>query len=101
MPPLYPSIFIKPSSSVASSDEDIPIPKVGQENQCEYGGELSIVIGKTARISARKTLWNMLQDILLLTIYRQGHGIVIRSILAMFLSGASAKDLINTRRWDR
>ncbi|KAM0257267.1 hypothetical protein ACHAQJ_004505 [Trichoderma viride] len=48
-PPPYPSIFIKPSGCVASSNEDIPIPKLAQENQCDYEGELSIVISKSGK----------------------------------------------------
>ena len=56
-PPPYPSIFIKPSACVASSDEDIPIPKLAQVNQCDYEGELAIVIGKTGKnISKEKAL---------------------------------------------
>lgn len=39
-PPPYPSLFIKPSTSIASYNEDIPIPKITQENQLDYEGEL-------------------------------------------------------------
>lgn len=39
-PPPYPSLFIKPSTCIANSDEDIPIPKIAQENQLDYEGEL-------------------------------------------------------------
>jgi 2-keto-4-pentenoate hydratase/2-oxohepta-3-ene-1,7-dioic acid hydratase in catechol pathway len=39
-PPPYPSIFIKPATSVADYGEDIPIPKVAQDEQCDYEGEL-------------------------------------------------------------
>ncbi|QYS97898.1 FAA_hydrolase domain-containing protein [Trichoderma simmonsii] len=48
-PPPYPSIFIKPSYCVASSIEEIPIPRLAQDNQCDYEGELSIVIAKTGK----------------------------------------------------
>ncbi|KAL2801751.1 hypothetical protein BJX63DRAFT_441921 [Aspergillus granulosus] len=48
-PPPYPSIFIKPRSSVAGFSEDIPIPKLAQNNQLNYEGELSILIGKTGK----------------------------------------------------
>ena len=48
--PPYPSIFVKPSASVAGFNEDIPIPKIAQvKNQLDYEGELSIVIGKTGK----------------------------------------------------
>ncbi|RAR13229.1 5-carboxymethyl-2-hydroxymuconate isomerase [Stemphylium lycopersici] len=56
-PPPYPSIFVKPSASVAGFNEDIQIPKIAQENQLDYEGELSIVIGKTGKdISKDKAL---------------------------------------------
>ncbi|KAK4245583.1 hypothetical protein C7999DRAFT_16247 [Corynascus novoguineensis] len=48
-PPPYPSIFIKPRTSVAGYIEDIPIPKPAQDDQLNYEGELCIVIGKTGK----------------------------------------------------
>lgn len=48
-PPPYPSIFYKPRFSVADYGEPIPIPKIAQENQCDYEGELCVVIGKTGK----------------------------------------------------
>ncbi|KAK4199011.1 putative hydrolase [Triangularia verruculosa] len=48
-PPPYPSIFIKPRASIAGYNEDIPIPKLAQDNQLDYEGELTIVIGKTGK----------------------------------------------------
>lgn len=48
-PPPYPSIFIKPSASVAGYSEDILIPKLAQDDQVDYEGELTIVIGKTGK----------------------------------------------------
>jgi len=39
-PPPYPSLFFKPSTCVAGFDEDIPIPKIAQEDQLDYEGEL-------------------------------------------------------------
>ncbi|KAL6250170.1 hypothetical protein RBB50_002471 [Rhinocladiella similis] len=47
-PPPYPSIFIKPATSLASFDADVVIPKLAQKT-LDYEGELTIVIGKTAR----------------------------------------------------
>jgi 2-keto-4-pentenoate hydratase/2-oxohepta-3-ene-1,7-dioic acid hydratase in catechol pathway len=38
-PPPYPSIFIKPTHSLADSFEDIPIPKLAYET-LDYEGEL-------------------------------------------------------------
>ncbi|KAI5818276.1 hypothetical protein BZA77DRAFT_244037 [Pyronema omphalodes] len=48
-PPPYPSIFIKPATSVADYGEAIPIPKIAQDEQCDYEGELTIVIGKSGK----------------------------------------------------
>src|SRR2546430_10852240 len=54
-PPPYPSIFIKARTCVASFDEDIPVPKIAQDDQRDYEGELSIVIGKTGKRSEEHT----------------------------------------------
>ncbi|KAK7949362.1 uncharacterized protein PG986_010248 [Apiospora aurea] len=50
-PPPYPSVFIKPSASIADHGEDIPIPKVvvQEDGEVDYEGELCIVIGKAAK----------------------------------------------------
>lgn len=48
-PPPYPSIFYKLRFAVADFGEPIPIPKIAQENQCDYEGELCVVIGKTGK----------------------------------------------------
>ncbi|KAH7014172.1 uncharacterized protein B0I36DRAFT_299056 [Microdochium trichocladiopsis] len=48
-PPPYPSVFIKPSDSIAGYAEDVPIPKVAQDGTVDYEGELAIVIGKTSK----------------------------------------------------
>ncbi|KAI5917621.1 fumarylacetoacetate hydrolase [Camillea tinctor] len=48
-PPPYPSVFIKPSTSIAGSTEDIPIPKIVQDGTLDYEGELALVIGKTGK----------------------------------------------------
>lgn len=39
-PPPYPSVFIKPSASVAGYLEDITIPRVAQDGFLDYEGEL-------------------------------------------------------------
>ncbi|KAF9890067.1 hypothetical protein FE257_006747 [Aspergillus nanangensis] len=44
-PPPYPSIFIKPSHSVSGWKSSIPIPRIAQEDQMDYEGELAILIG--------------------------------------------------------
>lgn len=48
-PPPYPSLFIKANTSIAGWNEPVPIPKVAQDDQADYEGELSIVIGKTGK----------------------------------------------------
>lgn len=47
--PPYPSIFYKPSHSVADYGESIPIIKIAQENQLDYEGELCVVIGRDGK----------------------------------------------------
>ncbi|KAF7547304.1 hypothetical protein G7046_g9041 [Stylonectria norvegica] len=47
-PPPYPSVFTKSPNAVASYNEDIPIPKLAQD-QLDYEGELAIVVGKTGK----------------------------------------------------
>ncbi|KAL2871258.1 fumarylacetoacetate hydrolase family protein [Aspergillus lucknowensis] len=46
--PTCPTIFTKPSPSIADHGEDIPIPTIAQD-QCDYEGELVILIGKDAK----------------------------------------------------
>ena len=46
--PTCPTIFTKPGPSIADHGEDIPIPNLAQA-QCDYEGELVIVIGKDAK----------------------------------------------------
>ncbi|KAK2017535.1 hypothetical protein LZ32DRAFT_576431 [Colletotrichum eremochloae] len=48
-PPPYPSLFVKPATSVAAWNEDVPIPKVAQDGTVDYEGELAFVIGKTGK----------------------------------------------------
>ena len=47
--PPYPVTFIKPSTSVAAWNEDVPIPRVAQDDQADYEAELCFVIGKPAK----------------------------------------------------
>ncbi|KAM3425736.1 hypothetical protein BST61_g7669 [Cercospora zeina] len=46
--PENPSIFCKPSTTLAGPQEIIPIPPRGQA-QCDYEGELTILIGRDAK----------------------------------------------------
>jgi 2-keto-4-pentenoate hydratase/2-oxohepta-3-ene-1,7-dioic acid hydratase in catechol pathway len=39
-PPPFPSIFFKPSTCVADYGEAVEIPKIAQDEQCDYEGEL-------------------------------------------------------------
>ncbi|OAQ64956.2 fumarylacetoacetate hydrolase domain-containing protein [Pochonia chlamydosporia 170] len=48
-PPPYPSVFLKPSTTIAGFDEDIPIPTIAQDGTVDYEGELAVVIGKTGK----------------------------------------------------
>ncbi|CAK7238096.1 hypothetical protein SEUCBS140593_010323 [Sporothrix eucalyptigena] len=47
--PPYPSIFFKPNTTVADHDSNVVIPKVAQDDQADYEGELVVVIGKDAK----------------------------------------------------
>lgn len=46
--PTCPTVFTKPAPAVANHGSPVPIPKVAQE-QCDYEGELVIVIGRDAK----------------------------------------------------
>ncbi|KAI4907766.1 hypothetical protein J4E90_009173 [Alternaria incomplexa] len=46
--PTCPTVFTKPGPAVAGHGEDVPIPCFAQE-QCDYEGELVVVIGKDAK----------------------------------------------------
>jgi len=46
--PANPTLFIKPSHTVADTRSPVPIPALGQP-KCDYEGELTIVIGKDAK----------------------------------------------------
>lgn len=45
--PTCPTVFTKPAPAVTDHDSPIPIPKVAQQ-QCDYEGELTVLIGKDA-----------------------------------------------------
>lgn len=48
MPPL-PSLFFKGSNSIAGHGETVEIPKICQDDQADYEGELVVIIGKDAK----------------------------------------------------
>ncbi|KAG4440545.1 hypothetical protein IFR05_003961 [Cadophora sp. M221] len=48
-PPPYPSIFFKPATTIWDHGADVVIPKIAQDDQADYEGELCIVIGKDAK----------------------------------------------------
>ncbi|KAF2658599.1 hypothetical protein K491DRAFT_592604 [Lophiostoma macrostomum CBS 122681] len=52
-PPPYPSVFIKPSTSITGHNDDVPIPKIAQDGTVDYEGELAVVIGKTGKNIAK------------------------------------------------
>ncbi|RSL48518.1 hypothetical protein CEP54_012891 [Fusarium duplospermum] len=47
--PPFPSIFFKPSTTVTDHGVNVVIPKIAQDEQADYEGELVIVIGKDAK----------------------------------------------------
>jgi 2-keto-4-pentenoate hydratase/2-oxohepta-3-ene-1,7-dioic acid hydratase in catechol pathway len=66
-PPPYPSLFIKPSTSLASFDATIPIPKLAQQT-LDYEGELASAL----KVSGTCTTG--------LTSFRQSSSAVMRSM---------------------
>ncbi|CAF3473477.1 hypothetical protein HG531_003927 [Fusarium graminearum] len=47
--PPFPSIFFKPSTTVHDHDVNVVIPRVAQDEQADYEGELVVVIGKDVK----------------------------------------------------
>lgn len=48
-PPPFPFIFFKPNTCVLDHGENIVIPKIAQDDQADYEGELCFIIGKDAK----------------------------------------------------
>ncbi|KAF2219602.1 hypothetical protein BDZ85DRAFT_291701 [Elsinoe ampelina] len=48
-PPPYPFIFFKPNTTVCGHGDDVIIPKIAQDEQADYEGELCMVIGRDAK----------------------------------------------------
>ncbi|OQD66399.1 hypothetical protein PENPOL_c004G05866 [Penicillium polonicum] len=48
-PPPFPFIFFKPTTTIHDHGKAVVIPKVAQDDQADYEGELCIVIGKDAK----------------------------------------------------
>ncbi|KAI5919537.1 hypothetical protein F4810DRAFT_687248 [Camillea tinctor] len=48
-PPPYPFIFFKPNTCILDHGADVVIPKICQDDQADYEGELCLVIGKDAK----------------------------------------------------
>lgn len=52
-PPPFPFIFFKPSTCVTGHGEPIVVPKIAQDDQADYEGELCFVVGRDAKDVAR------------------------------------------------
>ncbi|KAI4764905.1 hypothetical protein E4T52_03844 [Aureobasidium sp. EXF-3400] len=48
-PPPFPLIFSKPNTCIWDHGADVVIPKIAQDGQADYEGELCIVVGKDAK----------------------------------------------------
>ncbi|KAJ2896762.1 hypothetical protein MKZ38_005250 [Zalerion maritima] len=48
-PPPFPSLFFKPSTCVHDHGADVAVPKICQDDQADYEGELCVVIGRDAK----------------------------------------------------
>ncbi|KAF4621955.1 hypothetical protein G7Y89_g14391 [Cudoniella acicularis] len=47
--PPFPFIFFKPATCVTDHNADVVIPKIAQDDQADYEGELTLVIGRDAK----------------------------------------------------
>ncbi|PSR85658.1 hypothetical protein BD289DRAFT_482563 [Coniella lustricola] len=52
-PPPFPFIFFKPSTCVADHGAAIVVPRIAQDDQADYEGELCLVLGRDAKDVAR------------------------------------------------
>ncbi|KAG0650138.1 fumarylacetoacetate hydrolase domain-containing [Hyphodiscus hymeniophilus] len=48
-PPPFPFIFFKPTTCILDHGADVEVPKIAQDDQADYEGELTIIIGKDAK----------------------------------------------------
>ncbi|KAF2032576.1 hypothetical protein EK21DRAFT_98957 [Setomelanomma holmii] len=48
-PPPFPFIFFKPTTCIHDHNVDVEIPKIAQDDQADYEGELVLIIGKDAK----------------------------------------------------
>src|ERR1700694_2128353 len=53
VPPL-PTVFFKGSTSIAGHGDVVEVPKICQDDQADYEGELVVVIGKDAKNVSRE-----------------------------------------------
>ncbi|KAM0552696.1 hypothetical protein ACHAPJ_007793 [Fusarium lateritium] len=58
-PPPYPSVFIKPSNSVAGYLEDIPAPEVAQDGYLNYEGECFTFLITSTTIDMNQALFHV------------------------------------------
>ncbi len=74
--PPFPSLFIKPTTSLADYNESVPIPRCAQEDEADYEGELCAIIGKDCKdVSVEEAL--------------------------DYVVGYTAGDDVSTRKWQR
>jgi 2-keto-4-pentenoate hydratase/2-oxohepta-3-ene-1,7-dioic acid hydratase in catechol pathway len=48
-PSRFPTMFPKAPCSVAGYGDDVEIPKIAQDDQADYEGELTVVMGRDAK----------------------------------------------------
>jgi len=48
-PPPFPFIFFKPTTCITDHNADVVIPKICQDDQADYEGELCLIIGRDAK----------------------------------------------------
>lgn len=54
-PPPFPSIFFKPNTCIHDHGADVEIPRIAQDEQADYEGELCVVVGRDAKDVPRES----------------------------------------------
>lgn len=105
--PPFPSIFFKPSTTVTDHGVNVVIPKIAQDDQADYEGELvsqaavikafdidisrSLSSGKMPRTSKKAKLWSTSPLTRQETTFRHANGSEIQIVPVVSLNGASQR----------
>ena len=98
--PTCPTVFTKPGPAVADHGESIPIPSFAQD-QCDYEGELVVVIGKDAKNVSEADALDYVAGYTAGNEFPRATGRERLEKQGLFRNGLSASHLTSTRRWVR